>query len=106
MTTIKPGDRPITLINVFTVKPENQQALLDILHQATETVMRGIPGFVSANLHRSLDGTRVINYAQWETREKFEEMLARPEVWEHFEEAGRYSTHEPRLYAVDSVHEL
>jgi hypothetical protein len=24
-----------------------------------------VPGFISANLHTSLDGTRVINYAQW-----------------------------------------
>ncbi|HEY3686633.1 MAG TPA: antibiotic biosynthesis monooxygenase family protein [Streptosporangiaceae bacterium] len=104
MTTIKPGASPITLINVFTVAPENQRALLDILKGASEKV-RGVPGFVSANLHRSLDGTRVINYAQWETREAFEAMLIRPEIWEHFAEAERYATHEPHLYEVDSIHE-
>ena len=48
----------VTLINVFTVAPEDQQRLLDVLAEATESVMRGLPGFVSANLHRSLDGTK------------------------------------------------
>jgi len=27
------------------------------------------PGFVSASIHRSTDGTRVFNYLQWETAE-------------------------------------
>lgn len=30
-----------------------------------EQVARKFPGFVSATVHRSLDGTRVINYLQW-----------------------------------------
>jgi heme-degrading monooxygenase HmoA len=27
------------------------------------------PGFISASVHRSTDGTRVFNYLQWETAE-------------------------------------
>ncbi len=53
----------MTLINVFTVAPENQQRLLDVLVEPTESVMNGLPGFVSANLHASSDGTKVTNYA-------------------------------------------
>jgi hypothetical protein len=61
------GDAPgVTLINVFTVEPENQQRLVEAWQRGTEEVMRHIPGFVSANIHRSLDGTKVVNYAQWE----------------------------------------
>lgn len=29
------------------------------------------PGFTSANLHISLDKTRVVNYAQWRSKEDF-----------------------------------
>ena len=54
----------VTLINVFMVVPEDQRRLLELLAEATESVMRGLPGFVSANLHKSLDGTKVANYAQ------------------------------------------
>ena len=64
MTKISVQSDVVTLINVFTVAPEDQQRLLDVLLEATESVISEMPGFVSANLHKSLDGTRVVNYAQ------------------------------------------
>jgi heme-degrading monooxygenase HmoA len=36
-----------------------------LLARATETSVRHMPGFISATLHRSLDGTKVAMYAQW-----------------------------------------
>jgi hypothetical protein len=42
--------------------------LVDVLVDATQTVMRKQPGFISANIHRSFDGTRVTNYAQGSSR--------------------------------------
>ena len=59
MITISKSYRLVTLINVFTVEPANQQQLLDLLERATETSVRHVPGFISASLHRSLDGTKV-----------------------------------------------
>jgi heme-degrading monooxygenase HmoA len=76
MTVIQTGSTPLTLINVFTVAPERQDVLIAHLQDATEQVMRHQRGFVSANIHASLDGTRVVNYAQWQTRQDFEAMLA------------------------------
>jgi hypothetical protein len=35
-----------------------------LLAEATEEVISRQPGYVSANIHWSLDGTRVTNYAQ------------------------------------------
>ena len=52
MTRISQRGDVVTLINVCTMAPENQQRLLDLLVEATESVMRGLPGFVSANLHK------------------------------------------------------
>ena len=74
MTQISQSNDVVTLINVFTVAPEDQQHLLDLLVEATESVMNKLPGFVSANLHKSFDGTRVINYAQCRSAEAFEAM--------------------------------
>ena len=37
MTTISKSNKLVTLINVFTVKPANQQQLVDLLARATET---------------------------------------------------------------------
>lgn len=81
MTEILVRGDVVTLINVFTVAPEDQDRLLKVLAEATEQVMNGMPGFVSANLHKSLDGTKVVNYAQWRSKEDFEATL-QPHLYE------------------------
>ena len=61
--------------------------------------MRGLQGFVSANLHKSLDGTQVANCAQWRSREDFEAMLEAPEAVVHTREASKIAEKfEPHLY--------
>ncbi|BCH10699.1 hypothetical protein MesoLj131c_49570 [Mesorhizobium sp. 131-3-5] len=63
MPIIRADTGVISQINVFTVPEGGQQALIDLLRE-TAMSCRGIPGWMSASLHRSLDGTRVVNYAQ------------------------------------------
>lgn len=106
MAEITQGANVATLINVFTVSPENQQRLLDLLVETTESVMNRRPGFVSANLHKSLNGTRVTNYAQWRSREAFEAMLKDPAAIKHTREAAELAeNYEPHLYEVAFVDE-
>jgi heme-degrading monooxygenase HmoA len=106
MVKIAKANDVVTLINVFTVAPEDQQRLVDVLVEATQAVMRKQPGFVSANIHKSLDGTRVANYAQWRSREAFEAMLRDREAAEHMGEAARIAeSFEPHLYEVSFVDE-
>jgi quinol monooxygenase YgiN len=100
MTRISIDQDVVTLVNVFSVSPENQDKLLDMLVEATQTTMRHLPGYVSANFHRSLDGTKVINYAQWRSREDFEAMLANPEARAHMAPITELATAEPHLYQV------
>jgi len=107
MTTISKERDVVTLINVFTVAPDDQQRLLDLLAEATESIMNGLPGFVSANLHKSINGTKVVNYAQWRSREDFEAMLQNPEAMAHMREAGEVAEKfEPHLYEVSLVEEV
>ena len=107
MTTISKDNDLVTLINVFTVRPEHQQRLVEVLVSATQTVMRNQPGYVSANIHKSLDGTRVTNYAQWRSREAFEAMFGNPQAIEHMQEAERIAEKfEPHLYEVSFVDEV
>ncbi len=105
MSTITPGDTVCTLINVFTVTPEDQQRLIDALDEATARVMRLLPGFISANIHKGLDGTRVTNYAQWASRDAFEAMLHVPDARTHMEEVTRIASAEPYLYEVVTTYE-
>ncbi|MEV7242870.1 antibiotic biosynthesis monooxygenase family protein [Streptomyces sp. NPDC093248] len=98
--------RPVaTLINVFTVSPDRQDELIELLARATEETMKHQPGFVCANFHASLDGERVINYAQWETEEHYKAMLDNPEARVHMDQAAKIATDvQPRLFSVRSVH--
>ena len=106
MTTISKEQTLTTLINVFEVEPKNQQKLIDILVKATEETMSKFPGFISANIHRSLDGTRVVNYAQWRRREDLENAVQSPEAQPHIQETYRIIKRvEPYLYEVAFVDE-
>jgi heme-degrading monooxygenase HmoA len=105
MTTISVGAPVATLINVFTVEPERQRSLVEVLVRATEDVMQHLPGFVAANIHASEDGTRVVNYAQWRSAADFHAMLANPAAQEHMREASELAERaDPHLYTVESVH--
>ncbi|MGB8346023.1 MAG: antibiotic biosynthesis monooxygenase family protein [Ktedonobacteraceae bacterium] len=64
----------VTVINVFETKPEQQQELIEQWLRFVEEVASE-PGMIGAALHRSTDGTRVVNYAQWRSEEDFESFV-------------------------------
>ncbi len=106
MTTITQHSTCATLINVFTVEPERASEFVELLSVATDEVMQYLPGFISANIHRSSDGTRVVNYAQWESPEAFQAMVKNPAAREHMDKAAALATSfDPHLYTVESVHQ-
>jgi quinol monooxygenase YgiN len=74
VTTISAKSDVMTLINVFTVEPANERRLVELLTEATEVSVRRAPGFVSASLHRSTDGTKVTIYAQWRSIDDYQAM--------------------------------
>jgi quinol monooxygenase YgiN len=80
MTEIKVNKNIITSINVFTVDPSKQQKLVDILVEAAEQVWNLQDGFISATIHKSLDGKKVVNYLQWKSKEAFEKRLDDPQA--------------------------
>ena len=70
MAIIDQREDVFTLVNVFTVTPEKQDTLVQLLIEATNKTMRHLPGFVSASIHRSLDNTRVVNCLRYSGSEK------------------------------------
>src|SRR6201995_4494072 len=105
MTVITEQADHATLINVFTVEPERARQLTDLLTAATEDVMQHIDGFISANIHISTDGTKVVNYAQWRNPEAMRAMQQNPVAREHMTRAAEVADgFEPHLYTVESVH--
>jgi len=100
MTTICPGRKLVTLINVFTVEPANQERLLGLLARATETSVRHAPGFISASLHRGLDGTKITMYAQWRSAEDYEAMRRNPAPLPYLQQALAIAKFDPGMYEV------
>ncbi len=100
MTTISTKSSLITLINVFTVEPANQRRLIELLTEATDVSVRRAPGFVSASLHRSTDGTKVTMYAQWRSIDEYQAMRQDPAPLPFFQEAFKIAKFEPGIYEV------
>jgi len=100
MPTISKDDKLLTLINVFTVGPTNQQELVALLVEATQRSVRHVTGFVSASLHRSLDGTKVAMYAQWRSLEDYQAMRANPSTSPYMDRALALASFEPGMYEV------
>src|SRR6202166_1495049 len=100
MATMSPSSKLVILINVFTVEPANQRQLLELLASATETSVRHVPGFISASLHRSLDGTKVTMYAQWRSVEDYQAMRENPGPLPYFQQALAIAKFDPGMYEV------
>jgi heme-degrading monooxygenase HmoA len=100
MASIQKGHDVLTLINVFTVAPDRQAKLVDVLTQATHDVMKHMPGFISASIHRSMDGKKVVNYAQWASKEAFEAMQRHPEAGSHMKAAAALASYDPIVCEV------
>lgn len=99
MITISQNGDLVTLINVFSCEPQNQQRLIDLWIWATQQRLGELPGIISASLHRSKDGTRVVNYAQWKSSENWENLFRiGSESW--FREMGKYAKPDAHLYEV------
>jgi hypothetical protein len=76
MPTIRANSGIITQVNVFTVPEGGQAALIELLTEAAR-FSRETPGWLSASLHKSRDGMRVVNYAQSESPEAAQAVIER-----------------------------
>ncbi|HEU4627511.1 MAG TPA: antibiotic biosynthesis monooxygenase family protein [Steroidobacteraceae bacterium] len=96
----------VTLVNTFVVRPERQVELLDLLGEAARRNLCTHPGFMSAVVHRSVDGKRVLSYSQWRSRADVEALQKDPAYRQHTAQAAELAERfEPALYDVASVHE-
>lgn len=93
---------PVVLINVFKVQPDRQNALLDMLAAMTRA-QAGLPGFVSATLHRGLNGKTVANHAVWRSVDDWKAMTRNPAVAAAMSPIMAIATFEPNLYEPGEV---
>lgn len=99
MPTITKNNDVVTVIIIFSIEPERQQELIDTILTFVDTVQKQ-PGFVSTSLHKSLDGVRVMNYAQWRSQEDYEAFVNNSEVQALGKKLQEFPKPDAHLYEV------
>ena len=79
-----PGNN-LTLINIFSVAPENRDRLAKLLQEGTDSWISKIPGFISSTLYLSRDGQRIVIQGQWQSAQAIAAMRQSPEMPAYFE---------------------
>ena len=98
-TRISKDANLVTVVNMFSVKPENQKKLLQLLEDL-RVVVEKQPGFISANVHRSFEGTRIVSYAQWNTKETYQAVYTNSDARPILDEIKKISKFSWNLYEV------
>ncbi len=79
-------DESVILVNLLKVKPGKQDALIALLKQNTDTVVRTLHGWKSTRLIAAKDGAGVAIYSEWETAAAIEAMRSDPRMQAYFPE--------------------
>ncbi|MGI0087724.1 MAG: antibiotic biosynthesis monooxygenase family protein [Nitrosotalea sp.] len=99
-------DKVVTAINYVKLDPKNQANYTNEWINVFENVMKKQPSFISAILHKSVTGNRLLSYSHWAKREDLEASLALPEVFNPVDRATNFSRSDWSIYEVSYVNEI
>ncbi len=100
MITISEDNGFLTLINIFTVIPDHQQPLIELLTEAIESSMSEAKGFISSSIHKSVDATKVVLYTQWQSREEYNKRVNDCNTSVYLKEVRAIAGFESEMYNV------
>ena len=78
------SDESVILVNLLKVKSGKQDALLALLKQNIDTVIRTLHGWKATRLIAAKDGTGVVIYSEWETPAAVEALRSDPRMKAYF----------------------
>ena len=103
MTEIQEGNRVVTQITTVKLTPERQDDVINLMTERAR-FMATQPGFVSIALHRSKDGSHVVNYVQWRSREQLQAAHKSPQFRKEWDRFDRMTDDiDPHLYEVCQI---
>jgi hypothetical protein len=103
MTDIRSSeDDPVVLINVYRCDATKQAELMEHLELMLK-VQRDLQGFVSATLHRGLNGRTAAVHSIWLSRDHWKVMARHPSIMARLEPIMALATFEPNLYEPGEV---
>ncbi|WP_313528509.1 antibiotic biosynthesis monooxygenase family protein [Shinella sp.] len=96
------SDAPVILINLLRVKPGKQDALVALLHENIDTVIRTLDGWKATRVIGASDGTGVVIYSEWETLAAVEAMRSDPRMLACFPKISELASLDSLLGAIAS----
>jgi quinol monooxygenase YgiN len=78
------SDESVILVNLLKVKPGKQDALIALLKQNIDTVIRTLHGWKGTRLIAAKDGAGVVIYSEWATLAAVEAMRGDPRMKAYF----------------------
>jgi heme-degrading monooxygenase HmoA len=103
MPQIKTASQIVTQITVVEPESGKQSEALSLMTERARFMARQ-PGFISISLHRSLDGRRIVNYVQWQSRELLQSAHKSPDFRKEWSLLDRLTDDiDPHLYEVSLV---
>jgi heme-degrading monooxygenase HmoA len=100
MAEIRENNGVVTQITTVKLPPDKQEEVLGLMTERARFMAKQ-PGFVSISLHRSRDGSHVVNYIQWTNAEKLKAAHHSPEFRKKWPEFGKVAEEiDPCLYDV------
>jgi len=97
-----PASDPVVLINVYRCQPERLDELMELLAIMVRA-QRGADGFISATLHRGINGKVAAVHAVWRSREDWKAMARGAAVNAAMEPIMAIATFEPNLYEAGEI---
>jgi heme-degrading monooxygenase HmoA len=100
MTEISQDKGIVTQITTVKLPAGKQEEVIDLMKERARFMAKQ-PGFVSISLHRSKDGSHVVNYIQWTDPQKLSAAHHSPEFRKKWPQFGEIAEEiEPCLYDV------
>jgi heme-degrading monooxygenase HmoA len=93
----------VTQITTVKMTPANQDQVLALMEERARFMAKQ-PGFVSVSLHKSEDGSHVVNYIQWTDKDRLTAAHHSPEFRKRWPKFGELVKDvEPAIYDVVQI---
>jgi len=94
---------PVVLINVFTVDPIDQEALVAAWKEDA-LFMKKQPGYISTQLHKAVgESSMYLNYAVWDSVADFRSAFSKPEFQDALSQYPSSAVTAPHLFEKIAV---
>ncbi len=98
----EPAPEPVVLINVYRCEPERMETLMELIGVMVRA-QREAEGFISATVHRGLNGKVAAVHAVWRSAGDWKAMARSAAINAAMEPIMAIATFEPHLYEAGEI---